>query len=564
MVQLTQTLILALIASVVATLLIVPLTKKDQKGESTNKRLLQSLILVLIATFIIAFGIIYITKIDLHWTVIAYALPMVAILGTVFSKGVEQTAKGVVFLASLVVIGYMITAPLFNADEKYDSAKMEEKVEIEPFDEKQTPASVPPRFAQNKMKKAFGQVPNTSYYELGNLQIQKVNGEYVYIAPVEFSGLFKWFNGKTTPGYFTMSATDSTDNPKFIKSEMTYVPSAYFNKNLERHIRLENPTLIFNGDPQLEVDDEGKPFYIRSYGKFISARNGFDVKGIVMVDAATGESEVLTLDEVPEFIDGAVSPEAVSLQNSYFGKYIHGFWNSKFGKKDVRLPSDEGTEANVSPIFDENGEMYYFTDFTSPKEGVDSMLGYSLTNARTGESTYYTGDLEESYMDSRGALDIIEKKFIEKEWDGEMPILYNFYGEASWLAPVLDSNGFLQNYFIVSAANPEISAYGSTPNEALKQYKTALSRGGGTVDGTSNSEEATISGDVVRVYKERVGDYTVVTFLLNTGQNFVVSSQNAPLVIYLQEGDHVAITYYATGEQFLPVKAIAIEGIVTP
>ena len=35
--------------------------------------------------------------------------------------------------------------------------------------------------------------------------------------------------------------------------------------------------------------------------------------------------------------------------------------------------------------------MYYFTDFTSPKEGVDSMLGYSLTNARTGHATYYTG-----------------------------------------------------------------------------------------------------------------------------------------------------------------------------
>ena len=26
-------------------------------------------------------------------------------------------------------------------------------------------------------------------------------------------------------------------------------------------------------------------------------------------------------------------------------------WNSIFGKKDVKLPSDEGTEANVSPIF---------------------------------------------------------------------------------------------------------------------------------------------------------------------------------------------------------------------
>ncbi|MEK9196838.1 hypothetical protein ACH0B5_14840 [Ureibacillus sp. 179-F W5.1 NHS] len=560
----TQTLILALIAAVIATILIVPLSKKIYKGQLTTQQLVKTLISVLIASFIICLAILYITKIDLHWTIFVYILPVLALIGAVLSTGVEQTFKGIVFLASLILLGYLLSAPLWNANEKYESAKMDEQVEIEPFDETQTPASVPPRFAENKMKKAFGQVPNTSYYQLGNLQIQKVNDEYVYIAPVEFSGFFKWFNGKTTPGYFTMSATDSTDNPKFVEAEMAYVPSAFLNHNLERHMRLENPTLIFYGEPQLEVDDDGKPYYIRSYGEFVTARNGFDVKGIVMVDAETGDSEVLTLDEVPEFIDGAVSPESVSLQNSYFGKYVHGFWNSVFGKKDVKIPSDEGTEANVSPVFNEKGEMYYFTDFTSPKEGVDSMLGYSLTNARTGESTYFTGSLEESYMDSQGALDIIEKKFIEKEWQGEMPILYNFYGEASWLAPVLDSNGFLQNYFIVSAANPEISAYGTTPNDALKQYKTALSRGGGTVDGTSNSEEATITGQVERVYKERVGDYTVVSFLLNTGQNFTVSTQNVPLVIYLQEGDQVAITYYATGELFLPVKEMVIEGIAAP
>lgn len=287
-----------------------------------------------------------------------------------------------------------------------------------------------------------------------------------------------------------MSATDSSDNPKFIKQEMRYIPSAFLNKNLERHMRLQHPTLIFNGEPQLEIDEDGKPYYIRSYGEFISARNGFDVKGIVLVDAASGKTEKLALADVPEFIDGAVSPETVSLQNSYYGNYVHGFWNSLVGKKDVKVPSDEGTDTNVSPIFMEDGEMYYFTDFTSPKEGVDSMLGYALTNARTGQATYYTGNLEESYMDSQGALDIIEKKFVEKEWEGEMPILYNFYGEASWLSAVLDANGFLQNYFIVSAANPEISAYGTTPNEALKLYKTALSRGGSTVDGTSNAEEA--------------------------------------------------------------------------
>jgi hypothetical protein len=473
----------------------------------------------------------------------------------------ERKVKALLFAASLILGIYFLTASLFNADEKYEIAKMDQKVEIKSFDEKETPASVPPEFARNKMKKAFGQVPNTSYYELGNLQIQKVNGDYVYIAPVEFSGFFKWWKGKETPGYFTLSATDSSDNPKFIKSEMIYTPSSYFNKDVERHIRMQFPKHIFYGDVQLEIDDDGNPYYIRSYGEFISARNGFDVKGVVVVDSKNGKTKSYTLATVPEFIDGAVSPEIVSLQNSYFGNYVHGFWNSLFGKSDVKLPSDEGTEANVSPIFNQNGVMYYFTDFTSPKEGVDSMLGYSLTNSRTGEATYYTGNPEESYMDSQGALQIIEKKFIEKKWHGEMPVIYNFYGEASWLTPVLDSNGFLQNYFIVSAANPEISVFGVTPNEALKQYKTALQRGGGSVDGSSKADEKQITGTVIRLYKEKSGDFTVVSFLLDNKKSYILSSEKEPLIIYLKEGDKVNVTYLDTDEDFLPAKEIVIEGL---
>ncbi|MER1986356.1 MAG: hypothetical protein ABS948_10750 [Solibacillus sp.] len=556
-----QLVLLALIGSLVITLLLVPITRKTRKAELMTKQFVWIAISVFVVSMIFVFVTVYITKIDLNWTIFLYILPVVALAGAILAVGVEQRVKSIVVLISIIALGGLMAAPFWNADEKYNSADMNEQVEIAAFDDTKTPASVPPQFVENKMKKAFGQVPNTSFYELGNLQIQKVNEDYVYIAPVEFSGFFKWFNGKTTPGYFTMSATDSSDNPKFIQSDMRYVPSAFLQKNLERHMRLQYPTLIFYGEPQLEIDDDGKPFYIRSYGEFISARNGFDAKGIVLVDAVSGKSEKLTLADIPAFIDGAVSPEVVSLQNSYYGNYVHGFWNSLIGKKDVKLPSDEGTEANVSPIFAEDGEMYYFTDFTSPKEGVDSMLGYALTNARTGEATYYTGNLEESYMDSRGALDIIEKKFIEKQWFGEMPILYNFYGEASWLSAVLDSNGFLQNYFIVSAANPEISAYAATPNEALKLYKTALSRGGSTVNGSSNAEVATMNVIVKRVYKERVGDVTLVSFLAETGENFIVSTEASPLVIYLQDGDQVRVTYYVTGEQFLPVKNLTISGL---
>jgi hypothetical protein len=556
-----QLLLITVIGSLIITLLMVPITRKVKNRELTIKQWTLLTSFVFIVSVISLFVTVYLSKIDLNWTILLYVLPVIALVGAIFAVGFEQKIKSILVLVGILGVAYLLSAPLLNAEQKYNSSEMKEDIEISPFDETKTPASVPPQFVKNKMKKAFGQVPNTSYYELGNLQIQKVNGEYVYIAPVEFSGFFKWFNGKTTPGYFTMSATDSSDNPKFVQSEMSYIPSAFLNKNLERHIRLQHPTLIFYGDPQLEIDEDGKPFYIRSYGEFISARNGFDVKGIVLVDASNGETEKIALADVPEFIDGAVSPETVSLQNSYYGNYVHGYWNSMVGKKDVKLPSDEGTEANVSPIFMEDGQMYYFTDFTSPKEGVDSMLGYALTNARTGEATYYSGNLEESYMDSQGALQIIEKKFVEKEWQGEMPILYNFYGEASWLSAVLDANGFLQNYFIVSAANPEISAYATTPNEALKLYKTALSRGGSTVDGISSAEEAKAGVEVVRVYKERVGDFTIVSFLTATGENFIVSSETVPLAIYLQEGDRAVITYAKTGEQFQPVKAMVIQGL---
>ncbi|CAM3394397.1 hypothetical protein CYOC110262_01300 [Cytobacillus oceanisediminis] len=553
--------IFSLLAGLAISVLLIPFShtvKSEKEGKKMGTGIMAGTIII---TVLLVFAFYYLSHLDRNLTSLWPIAIIASLGGAVLAAGKERMIKAVLFLGSLIVGIFFLTAFLFNADEKYESAKMKEKTEIETFDETETPASVPPQFARNKMKKAFGQVPNTSYYELGSLQIQKINGEYVYIAPVEFSGFFKWWNGNKTPGYFTISSTDSSANPKFIKSDMVYTPSSYFNKNIERHMRMQYPQQVFYGDVQLEVDDKGKPYYIRSFGEFISARNGFDVQGIVMVDPMSGKTKAYKLADVPAFIDGAVSPEAVSLQNSYYGNYIHGFWNSKFGKTDVRLPSDEGTEANVSPIFDENGDMYYFTDFTSPKEGVDSMLGYSLTNSRTGEATFFTGNLEESYMDSQGALQIIEKKFIEKKWSGEMPVLYNFYGEASWLTPVLDANGFLQNYFIVSAANPEISVYGSTPNDALRLYKTALQRGGGTVDGSSKAEEKQTSGTVLRVYKEKSGDFTVVSFLLDNRQSYVVSSETVPMAIYLQEDDLVNVNYLDTGEAFLSVKEMAIKGL---
>ena len=71
---------------------------------------------------------------------------------------------------------------------------------------------------------------------------------------------------------------------------------------------------------------------------------------------------------------------------------------------------------------------------------------------------------------------------------------------------------------------------------------------------SSNAEEKQRSGTVARVYKEKSGDYTIISFLLDNQQSYVISSENTPLAIYLQEGDKVNIHYLETGENFLPVK----------
>lgn len=571
-------LLFSLIVGFIAALILVPLTTVTQKetpqreeeqlsfdfASRFNKYRVRYIIGTTIVMAIGIFLFYFITNLDRNLSSLAMIFLVLFLLGSLLSTGKEQGFKGIGFIAFFLFAIYLWSAPLFNANDKYESVEMKQQVEIEAFDETKKPASVPPKFVRNKMKKAFGQVPNTSFYELGELQIQKVGDDFVYVAPVEFSGFFKWFKGKSVPGYFMMSATDSAANPKFYPFEMTYTPSSYLHKEVTRHMRMQYPELIFYGKPQLEVNDEGKPYYIRSYGSFISARDGFDAKGIVMLDPANGKVTKYAMKDIPSFINGAVAPEAVSLQNSYYGKYIHGFWNSIFGKKDVKLPSDEGTEANVSPVFDETGHMYYFTDFTSPKEGVDSMLGYSLTDGRTGKGTYYTGNLEESYMDSQGALQIIEKKFIEKKWKGQMPVLYNFYGEASWLTPVMDSNGFLQNYFIVSAANPEISAYADSPNGALKLYKTALQRGGSSVNASSKAEEKTATIQVQRVYKEVNSNEVIVSILATNGQSFLISTEVEPLAIYTEVGDTLHVTYQNTEELFLPVQTLVNETLSLP
>lgn len=495
-----------------------------------------------------------------HYSVVIAVLIGVVLVSQEKRGRLEVKLKAVVMLALLASYGYFgYLHDIVISQNKYDSVVKVEKDISEPFTENDQPFTVPPKTAENKMKKVFGDIPKVAYFELGELTPQMVNGEALYVAPIEVSGFFKARKAERIPGYVTMSGTNPDAEAKLhLGYKMKYVPSMFFGNKLERVVRKAEPNLIFKGKPKFEVDDKGKPYYTMTYGEFISGRSGFEVQGVVVVDAQTGDVKRYDKGQAPKFIDGVLNHETASTLNTYFGKFIHGFWNTKFSQSDVKIPTEWGTKEGVTPIFGKDGKLYYFTDFTSPKEGVDSALGYSLVDARTGKLYYYNGKEVKGIMDGSAATEVVDNSFKREKWHGTMPVIYNVYGKPSWIVPVIDDGGLVRAHTVIYASNAKVFATGSTQKEALEKYKSVLTGSGDSFRPTSSGKEAQKEGIVQRVYKEKSGENTIVFVLLeNEKKVFMISAKDFPYAMFTEVGDPIQITYLDTGETMSSVSKFA-------
>ncbi|GAA0417594.1 MAG: DNA-binding protein [Bacillota bacterium] len=483
-----------------------------------------------------------------------------------FSKSSQQfdVITGAIIVFTVIAIPGFFVLGIFTLDDTYESIAKEEVAEAKPLDKDATPIVVSPEFARNKVQKAMSVVPNTQYYDLGKLQVQKIKDDIVFVAPVEFTDFWRYFRGKETEGYFTISATDVNAQPKFIKNNMKYTNSSYFHHNIDRTIYNAHPDYIRSGEAQIEVDENGKPWYVQTLFKPIGLTNKPDMEKlhVAVVDPVTGDVKLYHAADAPEFIDGSISSEMASNENEYFGKYIHGWLNSLFGKKDVKIPNESGTESSVTPIFDENGEMHYFTDMSSPKENIDSALGYTLINARTGELTYYNGEKNNGIMDSKGAKEIVNKEFPEKKWTGSMPILYNIDGNPTWVVNVLDPNGLFKHYAYIKASDSDFVVFGDTARSTLEAYRLALAQDPSNVESTGEAALEKRNGIVERVVVTTQDKKQIVQFLLKDDATiYTVNSGKAPRSIFLQIGDKVQLEANMRDNQTGIVETISIEGL---
>lgn len=479
------------------------------------------------------------------------------------SKQLDMAAGSIIVLA-IIAIPTFIVLNILALDDTYESIAKQEVNEAKPLDKDATPIVVSPEFARNKIQKAMSVVPNTQFYDLGKLQVQKIKDDIVFVAPVEFTDFWRYFRGKETEGYFTISATDINAQPTFNDSKMKYTNSSFFNHNVQRTIYGAYPNYIQSGEAQIEVDEDGKPWYVQTLYKPIGLTNRPDMSklNVAVVDPVTSDVNLFNSSDAPDFIDGSISSEMASDENDFFGKYVHGWLNSMFGKKDVKIPNPSGTESNVTPIFDENGDMQYFTDMSSPKESIDSALGYTLVNARTGELVYYNGDQNNGIMDSKGAKEIVNKEFPEKNWTGSMPILYNIDGDPTWVVNVLDPNGLFKHYAYIKANDSDFVVFGDTARQTLESYRLALAQDPSNVKSTDESELESISGKVDRVLVTTQNTGQVVQFLLDGDKTiYTVNSGKAPLALFMQKGDSVTFEANIRDNGTGIVETIEIEGL---
>lgn len=461
----------------------------------------------------------------------------------------------------VLLIGASIGYDIYSKKQVYGTLNLVEGTDTPELDKQDTPVTIPPKTVRNKMKKSMNQFENQQFYNLGNLQVQKVKDEVVYIAPLEFKGFWRWLKGGASEGYLKMSATDVYAQPEPVKTDMTYIPSAYFFKDVERKIYFATATYKSIGEPQLEIADDGHAYYVQTLYKprGISENPNYRKMKIAVLDTVNGKVDVYDLNNVPAFIDAPISPEMASEMNSVYGKYENGWLNSRMAKKGVKLATENGTEDEVTPIFNEKGEMLYFTDFTSPSSSDDSAIGYSFINARTGEITYYS---KKNMMDSEGLINLVDLVFPEKKLEGNMPLLYNIDGVPTWVVSMLDKNGIFKKIAYVNATDSDILAMEDNVEKTLQTYRLKLGEKKTNVSATSEVKEVEVSGKVARITAPMVTtEATIIKFVLDDGTLYIVNESDYEVAGFLEKGDQVSFTAKMVDDQVQGyVEKFVIEG----
>ena len=251
-------------------------------------------------------------------------------------------------LAVLAVLSFASTASLFRA-RAY--AALIGPVEIVPFAQavqlldtaghsaasnvtvidQETVRLVDADVAVRRAQELLGRDPEFGgAYELGTMQLTRREGRLVFAAPLEFTGLFRWWSSDGAPGYVWMDAHDPRRAALVTNVDRTPVrlrrtDSAYFGRNLRRLVWTSAPATATT-DYSFDIGPGGRPYYVVTTYDHRVGFGGSDPTGVVIVvDPQACTTERHGLDDVAAWVNRVV-PEDIVLEHVADWAALNGGW----------------------------------------------------------------------------------------------------------------------------------------------------------------------------------------------------------------------------------------------
>lgn len=359
-----------------------------------------------------------------------------------------------------------------------------------------------------------------------------IKGQPMKVSGLKYASFFKWWNNRNSgvPGYVQVNPVNSEAKYVKLTKPMKYVPSAYFNYNLQRHVQLTYPTKIISGY-KLEVDDAGNPYYIcPTMTARVGLFGGIDVNGVIICDPIDGECQYYAIGDCPSWVDSVYDGHLLTKKYNWHGMLSGGYINSIIGQKGCKQVTDDFGYKIIGD------DVWVYTGVTSAN-GDQSNIGFVMMNQRTSEARYY----QVSGAEEHSAMSAAEGEVQEKGYKASFPSLINVSGTPTYIMVLKDAGGLVKLYAMVNVEQYNIVATATSQTKVFEEYKTLLAS-----DGKLETEENDLKEDTITVQSVEYidsDDGTMVYIKDTNHQVYKQAFKEDESLIRISAGDVLHVKY---------------------
>lgn len=359
-----------------------------------------------------------------------------------------------------------------------------------------------------------------------------IKGQPMKVSGLKYASFFKWWNNRNSgvPGYVQVNPVNSEAKYVILTKPMKYVPSAYFNYNLQRHVQLTYPTKIISGY-KFEVDDDGNPYYIcPTMTARVGLFGGIDVNGVIICDPIDGECQYYAIGDCPSWVDSVYDGHLLTKKYNWHGMLSGGYINSIIGQKGCKQATDDFGYKIIGD------DVWVYTGVTSAN-GDQSNIGFVMMNQRTSEARYY----QVSGAEEHSAMSAAEGEVQEKGYKASFPSLINVSGTPTYIMVLKDAGGLVKLYAMVNVEQYNIVATATSQTKVFEEYKTLLAS-----DGKLETEENDLKEDTITVQSVEYidsDDGTMVYIKDTNHQVYKQAFKEDESLIRISAGDVLHVKY---------------------